>query len=180
MSTTNPSLEIALPELAYGSIWLVSAGGDGDPHHLSPLAAYALGTADAVLHDPGISPRVLDLVTPPRYREAAAPEQAIERSIKLARDGWRVVHLVNGSTTTSKYSTRLAEHGIPLRIASSTGGPVGGEAPIGLLLVRQPVPVGGREAGTMVTLFAAEQSQPATDPQRRQPPLSFSMSGLAG
>lgn len=180
MPTTNPPLEIALPELAYGSIWLVSAEGDDDPHHLSPLAAYALGTADAVLHDPGISSRVLDLITPPRYREAAAPEQAIERSIKLARDGWRVVHLVNGSTTTSKYSPRLAEHGIQLRIASNTGEPVGGETPIGLLLLRQPVPVGGSLAGTMIMLFAAEQSQPATDPQRRQPPLSFSMSGLAG
>jgi hypothetical protein len=178
-SLPSPSVlcfEIALPELAYGSIWLVSAGGDGDPHHLSPLAAYAFGTADAVLHDPGISPRILDLVTLFRYREAAAPEQAIERSIRLARDGWRVVHLVNGSTTASKYSTRLAEHGIPLRIASSTGEPVGGETPIGLLLLRQPVPVGGSEAGTMVMLFALSRCSWRQTRSEADVPMKGSMS----
>ena len=51
MSTIDPSLEMGLPELAYGSVWLVSAG-DRDPRHLSPLAVHSLGTADAVIHDP--------------------------------------------------------------------------------------------------------------------------------
>ena len=43
------SLELELPEFPYGSVWVVGAG-DGDPHHLSPLAVYALRSADAVIH----------------------------------------------------------------------------------------------------------------------------------
>jgi siroheme synthase len=175
------SLEIGLPELAYVSIWLVGAEDNSDLCHLSPLAIYALRTADAVIHDPGIPQPILDLVTPPRYREAAPTEPAIERAIKLAEDGWRVVHLVNGSTAerASECATRLAEHGIPLRIASNIGETVVGEAPIALLLVRQPVPIWGSEPGAMVMWIATAQSQAARIVQRERP-LDFSMSGLAG
>ena len=41
-------------------------------HHF----VFALGAADAIIHDLGISKAVLELVRPPRYREAAAPPQA--------------------------------------------------------------------------------------------------------
>ena len=82
MLPINHSLVSRMPVLHYGSIWLVGAD-DGDPRHLSPLAVHALGTADAVIHDPGISEEILGLVKPPRSREPAAPHQAIERSIKL-------------------------------------------------------------------------------------------------
>src|SRR6516165_2579140 len=95
MKSADPSSESGLPEFANGTVWLVSAG-DGDRHHLSPLAAHALGTADAVIADPSVAQEILDLVKPPRYREAAVADRAIKRSIKLAQDGWRVVRLVEG------------------------------------------------------------------------------------
>jgi hypothetical protein len=63
----------------------------------SALSVHALRTVDAVIHEPGISVQILDLVKPPRYREAAAPSRTIERSIKPAQDGWCVAYLVAGN-----------------------------------------------------------------------------------
>ena len=180
MSTTTPPLEIALPEIAFGSVWLVGAG-NGKPEHLSPLAVNALATADAVIHDQGIANEILDLVKPPRYREGAAPGRAIERSVKLAQEGWRVVHLVDGNAMDRavECAIRFAEHDIPFHIAPHDGERGIGEAPVGLLVCK-PVPVGLAEASTLVMLVTAAQSQTPTDHARRQPPLSFSLSGLAG
>jgi len=177
MKTPAPSLENALPEIAYGSVWLVSAG-DGDPRHLSMLGVHALGTADAIIHDPGIPDEMLNLVKLPRYCEAAAPGRAIERSIKLARDGWRVVHLVAGNAMERaiECATRFSEQKIPFSIVPTVGERVNCEAPIGLLLVRKPLSVGQIETGTLVVLLAASGS----NAEPRQAPLSFSMSGLAG
>ena len=177
MKTPAPSLENALPEIAYGSVWLVSAG-DGDPRHLSPLGAHALSTADAVIHDPGIPDEMLNLVKLPRYCEAAAPGRAIERSVKLAQDGWRVVHLVAGDAMERavERATRFAEQKIPFSIVPSAGEPVNCEAPIGLFLIRKTLSVGPTETGTLVVLLAASGS----NAEPRLAPLSFSMSGLAG
>jgi len=177
MKTPAPSLENALPEIAYGSVWLVSAG-DGDPRHLSMLGVHALGTADAVIHDPGIPGDMLNLVKLPRYCEAAAPERAIERSIKLARDGWRVVHLVAGNAMERaiECATRFSEQRIPFSIVPTVGEHVDCEAPIGLLLIRKPLSVGQIETGTLVVLLAASGS----NAELRPAPLSFSMSGIAG
>jgi siroheme synthase len=66
------SLELELPEFPYGWVWLVGAG-DGHPRHPSPLTVHALGTADAVIHDPAVPRELLDLVKPSHYREAGAP-----------------------------------------------------------------------------------------------------------
>jgi len=181
MKTTAPSVETPLPELAYGSVWLVSAI-DGDPRDLSPMGIHALTTADAVIHDPGIPSAVLELVQPPRYREAAAPGQAIERSIKLAQDGWRVVQLVAGNAMERAFecAIRCAERNIPFRIAPAAGEPLKCGAPIGLMLVRQPLPVGRRGTGPVIALMAHPPSEVVRDAEPRQAPLSFSMSGLAG
>ena len=94
MLLPDQPLESRLPEHPYGAVWLVGCG-DRDQRHLSPLAVHALSTADAVIHNPGIPREILDLVELPRYREVASPARAVERSIKLAEDGWRVVQLVN-------------------------------------------------------------------------------------
>ena len=177
MKTPAPSLENVLPEIAYGSVWLVSAGS-GDPRHLSRLAVHALSAADAVIHYPGIPGEMLNLVKLPRYCEAAAPGRAIERSIKLARDGWRVVHLVAGNAMERaiECATRFSEQKIPFSIVPTVGERVNCEAPIGLLLVRKPLSLGQIETGTLVVLLAASGS----NAEPRQAPLSFSMSGLAG
>ena len=181
MKTTAPSVETALPELAYGSVWLVSAVA-GDTRDVSPMGIHALTTADAVIHDPGIPSAVLELVQPPRYREAAAPGRAIERSIKLARDGWRVVQLVasNAMERAVECAIRCAERNLPFRIAPGAGEPLNRRAPIGLMLVRQPLPVGRRGIGPVIVLMARPSSEVVRDAEPRQAPLSFSMSGLAG
>ena len=182
MLSTDQSLGSPLPELPYGSVWLVGTAA-GDPSHLSPLVVHALRTADAVVHDPGISKAVLDLVTPPHYREAAVPLQATERVIKLAEDGWRVVQLVNGEVMERAVESaiRCAERNIPFRIIPSAGEPFGNEAPLGLVLMRQTLSVGGADPRpTLVLLIATPQSDGAAESAPRLRPLDFSMSGLAG
>ena len=182
MLSTDQSVGLRLPELPYGSVWLVGAA-DGDPRHLSPLAVHALGTADAVIHDPGISKAVLDLVRPPQYRETAAAFLATERVIKLAEDGWRVVQLVEGDTIERAVETaiRCAERKVAFRIVPNAGEPFGGNVPLGLLLVGKAISIGGAEPRpTIVLLTATPDSDAATRivPGRR--PLDFGMSGLAG
>ena len=181
MSNQDLYLETELPEFAYGSVCLVSAG-DGDPAHLSPLAIRALGTADAVIHDPAVAPRILDFVKQPRYREAASPSAAIKRSTKLALDGWRVAYLVEGDAMLHavECATNFAEHNIPFRIAPTGEKPLTGKMPIGLLLVRKVAQVGSTETGTLVVLISPPLSETASNGERRQAPLSFSMSALAG
>jgi uroporphyrin-III C-methyltransferase len=152
MRQTDSLPELELPEFSYGSVWLVGAG-NGDPRHLSPLAVHALRTADAVIHDLGVPRALLDLVKPSHYREAGSPYWAIGRAIRLAQDGWRVVHLVEGDTVERAMicAIRCAENEIPFRIVPGAG-----------LLVATP------------------QSEAAGSAKRRLPPLGFSMSGLAG
>jgi len=182
MLSTDQSLELGLPELSYGTVWLVGAG-DGDPRQLSPLAVHALSTADAVIHDPGISQGILNFVKAPRYREVASPEQAIKRVIKLVEDGWRVVLLVKGSAMERAVegAMRCAERNIPFRVVPHVGDPVSNDAPLGLLLVRKTLSVGGADSHpTFVVLIATPQSDSAAGNASRRRPLDFSMSGLAG
>ena len=161
---------------------LIGEPPDDHLDHVSPLAVHALGTADAVIHDPGIAQAILDLVKPPRYREAAEPEQGVERSIKLAQDGWRVVQLVEGDAIARavEYAVTFAECEIPFHIVPSACKPVIGEAGIGFLVVHKPLSVRQSETGTPVVLIATPLARAAVNPERRQPPLSFTMSGLAG
>jgi hypothetical protein len=185
METTMFSLdqlhELSQPELSYGSVWLVGAP-DGNPRNLSPLAVHALRSADAVIHDPGISKGVLDLVRQTHYCEAAEPLRAIERVIKLGEDGWRVVQLVDGEVMDRavQSAVRTAERNIPFRVVPNAGEAVGNEAPLGLFLVGKTLSVGGANPRpTLFLLFATPQSDAAgTVPRQR--PLDFSMSGLAG
>jgi siroheme synthase len=182
MRQTEASPELELPELPYGSVWLVGAG-DGDPRHLSPLAVHALDTADAVIHDPAVASELLDLVTPPHYREAGSPRTAIARAIRLAEDGWRVVHLVEGSTMERaiECAARCAEQEISFRVVPCAGEDVGRAAPLGLLLVRRSAALGGADPrSSLVLVVATPQSEAAPSVKRRLPPLGFSMSGLAG
>jgi len=182
MLSADQSLQSRLPELPYGSVWLI--GGAGlNRRRLSPLAVHALSTADAVIHDPGIAQEILDLVQPSRYREVTSPEEAIDRVIKLAEDGWRVVQLVKGDTIERAVgsATRCAERNIPFRIVPSADDPVSNEAPLCLVLVRTTLSAGGANSRpTLVLLIAKPQSDAAAEVAPRQRPLDFSMSGLAG
>jgi siroheme synthase len=182
MPQTAASPELELPEFSYGSVWLVGAG-DGHLHHLSPLAVHALGTADAVIHDPLVSQELLDLVKPPRYREACAGTRAVGRTIHLAEDGWRVVHLVEGGTIERviECADRCAESEIAFRVVLGAGEIFHRGAPLGFLLVRKSAALSG--AGTrssLVLVTTTPQNEAAAGAKRRFPPHGFSMSGLAG
>lgn len=182
MRQTNSSPELELPEFAYGSVWLVGAG-DGDPGHLSPLAVYALGTADAVIHDMAVPQGLLDLVKPSHYREAGSSYWAIGRAIHLAQDGWRVVHLVERNTMERaiECAAHCAEHEILFSVVPAADEAVGREAPLGVLLVRKSVPLGGADPrSSLVVVVATPQGEAASSAKRRLSPLGFSMSGLAG
>jgi uroporphyrin-III C-methyltransferase len=179
-NATSPESE--LPEFSYGSVWLVGAG-DGDPRHLSSLAVHALGTADAVIHDPAVPGEILDLVKPSHYREASSPCWAIGRAIRLAQDGWRVVHLVEGNTMrrATECAIRCAEHEIPFRIVPGAGEAIGREAPLGLLLVRKSASLGRADPrSSLVMVVATPQTKAESGAKQKLPPLGFSMSGLAG
>ena len=174
------SLELELPEFPYGSVWVVGAG-DGDPHHLSPLAVYALRSADAVIHDLAVPQGPLDLVEPSHHREAGSSYWAIGRAIHLAQDGWRVVQLVERNTMERaiECAARCAEQEIPLRVVPGAGEAVGREAPLAVLLVRKSASLGGGDP-SHVPVMGSPQSEVAPNTKGRLPPLGFSMSGLAG
>jgi uroporphyrin-III C-methyltransferase len=177
MLSTDQSIKFA-----YGSVWLVSAA-DADPRHLSPLAVHALHSADAVIHDPGMPKEILDLVKPPQYREIAPPMRAIERSIKLAEDGWRVVQLVKDHALDRAVegAMRCAERNVPFRIVPNVGEPIGDERPLGFIVLRKALSVGGPDPrSAIVLLVATPYSDATTGGVQRQRPLDFSMSGLAG
>jgi Tetrapyrrole (Corrin/Porphyrin) Methylases len=182
MRQTDLSPELELPEFSYGSVWLVGAG-DGDPRHLSPLAVHALGTADAVIHDPAVPREIFELMKPSHYREAGSPYSAIGRAVRLAQEGWRVAHLVEGNTIgrAIQCAARCAEQEIPFRVVPGAGEAVAREAPLGLLLVSKSAPLGGADhRSSLVLVVASPQTEAAPNTERRLPPLGFSMSGLAG
>ena len=103
-----------------------------------------------------------------------------------ARSSWR--KMAGGLFVSSKAmqcavecAIRFAEHNIPFRIVPGTGGPVAGEAPLGLFLVPKPLSFGRADPrSTPVLLITSPHSEAATGVKRRQAPLEFSMSGLAG
>jgi hypothetical protein len=194
MLARDPLGEKKFPEFAYGSVWLMGAEDQGE---LSPLALHALGTADAVIHDPAVSPDILELVQPPRYREAALPAVANERALSLTQDGWRIVRLIEGNPLEQhdaiECAARCAEHGIPLRIIPLTGEPFIDGARTALLIMcgprvarRTDPPSSEASTGMIVVSIVRQGSEerlsddPGLGPHRRQEPLRFSMSGLAG
>jgi uroporphyrin-III C-methyltransferase len=97
----------ALPVLEPGSVWLVGAG-PGDPGLLSWLAVHALRSADAVLHDRGIAESVLDLAGTASIEAVESGPAALDRAIALARDGWRVVRLVEGDPLSRREGVAAA------------------------------------------------------------------------
>ena len=174
----HPAIEQKLPAPVYGSVWLSSAG-HSNPNQLSPLVLHAIGVADAVIHDPEVPSRILDLVKPPRYREAAEPRRALDRAIKLAEDGWRVLWLVGSPVLETAIGTAatFSERGIPFHVALSADEMSAvGLAPMldrGALLPDWTAP-------DRRTVLLASPAALASATKPRQPPVAFSMSGLAG
>lgn len=133
-----------LPEFTPGTVWLVGAG-PGDPGLLTLLALHALQSADVVVYDALVAPRILQLV-----RSGAALEHAGKRGgkpslqqpdislklIALARAGKRVLRLKGGDPFVfgrgGEEGLALAAAHIPFRIVPGITAGIGGLAYAGI------------------------------------------------
>jgi len=148
MSHRADRADAVLPELAPGSVWLVGAG-PGDPGLLSWLAVKAIRTADTVLHDAAIEPELLEPArTGPAFLQpvpddATARQEALRRCIKLAKEGWRVVRLVEGDPLARRSGVEsalaLAEAGMPFRIVPGITAAIGGLSYAGVPVTQRGV-----------------------------------------
>jgi uroporphyrin-III C-methyltransferase len=122
-----------------GSVWLVGAG-PGDPGLLTLHAAYALETADVVLHDALVPAEILALAETPRLEPVGkraggqrTPQMRInERLIALAKQGLRVLRLKGGDPLLfgrgGEEALALAAAGVPFRIVPGVSAGLAGPA----------------------------------------------------
>jgi uroporphyrin-III C-methyltransferase len=152
-----------LPELKPGSVWLVGAG-PGDPGLLSVLALHALETADSIVCDALVDPRILALARPGTMiedagkrggRPSARQPDISARLIALAREGRRVLRLKGGDPCVfgrgGEEALALAAAGIPFRIVPGITAAVGGLAYAG-------IPLTHRGINSAVTLITGHNS----------------------
>ena len=155
------SAAITLPDFAFpvfepGWVWLTGAG-PGDP---GLLTLHALASADAVLYDALIDPRVLALARPgsePIYvgkrggRRSCKQEDICALMIEQARLGRRVVRLKGGDPMVfgrgAEEAQALADAGVPFRVIPGVSAGLGGLAYAGIPLTARGV----NEAVTFVT-----------------------------
>jgi len=123
-----PDIFPAFPDMAPGEVWLVGAG-PGDPRLLTVMAIHALRSADTIVHDALVDPRILRLA-----REGAeihfagkrggrpSPQQRDinELIIAEAKKGRRVLRLKGGDPFVfgrgGEEAYALVREGIPFRV----------------------------------------------------------------
>ncbi len=134
------------PELTPGSVWLVGAG-PGDPGLVSWLALSALRSADAVIYDTAIEPGTIALIPAGRLAQPALPTgnhvSVIERCISLAREGWRVVRLIEGDPLADPAGVAaalaLSAAQIPYRVVPGITAMIAGPAFAGVPVTQRGV-----------------------------------------
>jgi hypothetical protein len=110
-------------DLQPGEIWLIEFHTPGLP----ALEHRALARADVVLYDRPLAPVLAELLVPGSYAEplAATAEDGAAaippRALKLAADGWRVVHLGQPCRDRRRRLRGAAE---AWALSSGNGGPV--------------------------------------------------------
>src|SRR5436305_661115 len=157
------SARLRLPEFLPGSVWLVGAG-PGDPGLLSALAFHALESADVVVYDALVDPRILALAPAGAQLDYAgkrggrpSPSQPdiSARLIRLAREGRRVLRLKGGDPCVfgrgGEEALALAEAAIPFRIVPGITAGIGGLAYAG-------IPVTHRDINSAVTFVTGHDS----------------------
>jgi uroporphyrin-III C-methyltransferase len=164
-----------LPELKPGSVWLVGAG-PGDPGLLSVLALHALKTADAVIYDALVDPRILALARPGAAledagkrggRPSARQPDISARLIALAGAGKRVLRLKGGDPCVfgrgGEEALALADAGIAFRIVPGITAAIGGLAYAG-------IPLTHRGINSAVTLITGHNSDGAVPGEEASAP----------
>ena len=129
---------LGLPDFEGGHVWLVGAG-PGDPGLLSVLALHALASADVVVYDALVDPRILCLARPGAVLDFAgkrggrpSPSQPdiTARLIRLARAGNRVLRLKGGDPCVfgrgGEEALALAANDVPFRIVPGITAGIGG------------------------------------------------------
>jgi uroporphyrin-III C-methyltransferase len=148
-------LPFDLPDFAPGSVWLAGAG-PGDPGLLTLLALHAIRSADHVVHDALVDPRILALIPATataesmgkRGGEASARQADITaRLIELAHAGKKVLRLKGGDPFVfgrgPEEALALAAAGVPFRIVPGITAGIGGLAYAG-------IPVTSKETNSAV------------------------------
>jgi len=133
-----------LPPFEPGTVWLVGAG-PGDPGLLTLLALHALRTADVIVYDALVDPRIMALAGAGARRIHAgkrggrpSPSQAdISRTlVEEARKSLRVLRLKGGDPFVfgrgGEEALALAKAGIPFRLVPGITAGIGGLAYAGI------------------------------------------------
>jgi uroporphyrin-III C-methyltransferase len=154
---------LGLPNFEGGHVWLVGAG-PGDPGLLSALALHALASADVVVYDALVDPRILRLARPGAVLDFAgkrggrpSPNQPdiSARLIRLARAGNRVLRLKGGDPCVfgrgGEEALALAAAGVSFRIVPGITAGVGGLAYAG-------IPLTHRDTNSAVTFLTGHDS----------------------
>ena len=139
----------ALPEFAPGSVWLIGAG-PGDPGLLTLLALHAIRSADAVIYDALVDPRIVQAAKPGAEivfagKRGGRPSQRqpdiTAVAIALAKAGKRVARLKGGDPFVfgrgGEEAQAFVAAGIPFRVVPGITAGIGGLAYAGIPLTHR-------------------------------------------
>ncbi|MCC7252001.1 uroporphyrinogen-III C-methyltransferase [Hyphomicrobium sp.] len=159
-----PDIFPEFPDMAPGEVWLVGAG-PGDPRLLTLLAVHALRSADTIVHDALVDPRILRLARDGaeiRFagkrggRPSAQQRDINELIIAEARRGCRVLRLKGGDPFVfgrgGEEAHALVREGIPFRIVPGLTSGLAAPALAG-------IPATTRETNHAVILAAGHRAE---------------------
>ncbi len=146
---TMDDVPFALPEFAPGSVWLIGAG-PGDPGLLTLLALHAIRSADAVIYDALVDPRIVQAAKPGAEivfagKRGGRPSQRqpdiTAVAIALAKAGKRVARLKGGDPFVfgrgGEEAQAFVAAGIPFRVVPGITAGIGGLAYAGIPLTHR-------------------------------------------
>jgi hypothetical protein len=105
---------IAIPEVALGQLWLVGLSGFNP--QLPTATRRVVTAANVVIYDRALAPIVAVLLPPGGYAEPAA-DDAFERCIGFASDGWSVLRLLAGDD----WNDRVGRLAVQLQATTARG-----------------------------------------------------------
>jgi uroporphyrin-III C-methyltransferase len=178
--TDLASLPFDFPSFQHGHVWLVGAG-PGDPGLLTLLALHALRSADVVVYDALVDPRIVGLARQGATLEHAgkrggkpSPSQPdiSRRLVELAQEGKRVLRLKGGDPFVfgrgAEEAEVLVEAGVPFRVVPGITAGVGGLAYAG-------IPATARDANSAIAFVTGHDADGAVPDTLDWPALARSV-----